>query len=73
MNCQVCGSGMEDKVTDLPFKVAESSIVIIKGLPITQCSNCPEYLVTDRIMARVEQILSAVDESAELEVVRYAA
>lgn len=73
MICHVCGSGMEDKVTDLPFKVRDSSIVIIKGLPVTQCSNCAEYLLKDDIMARVERILATVDESAELEVVHYAA
>ncbi len=64
MNCHVCGSGMEDQITDLPFKVRDSSIVIIKDLPVTQCSNCTEYLVSDHIMAGVERILSAVDKSA---------
>lgn len=73
MNCRTCGSVMEDQVTDLPFKVGESSIVIVKGLPVIQCSRCNEYLLGDVVMARVEEILNSVDKAAELEIVRYAA
>jgi YgiT-type zinc finger domain-containing protein len=64
---------MEDRITDLPFKVGDSSIVIVKGLPVIQCSNCSEYLLADAVMTHVEQILESVDKTAELEVVRYAA
>ena len=73
MTCRTCGSVMEDRVTDLPFKVGESSIVIVKGLPVIQCPRCNEYVLADAVMAHVEQILESVDKAAELEVVRYAA
>jgi YgiT-type zinc finger domain-containing protein len=73
MNCRTCGSVMEDRVTDLPFKVGDSSIVIVKDLPVIQCSNCSEYLLADAVMTHVEEILESVDKTAELEVVRYAA
>lgn len=42
---------MEDRVTDLPFKVGDSSIVIVKGLPAIQCPRCNEYLLADAVMA----------------------
>jgi YgiT-type zinc finger domain-containing protein len=64
---------MEDRITDLPFKVGDSSIVIVKGLPAIQCSRCNEYLLADAVMIHVEKILNSVDKLAELEIVRYAA
>lgn len=64
---------MEERITDLPFKVGDSSIVIVKDLPVIQCSNCSEYLLADAVMTHVEEILESVDKTAELEVVRYAA
>jgi len=60
-------------ITDLPFNVSETTIVILKGLPVLQCNNCTEYLLDDSVMGRVEEILKRVDTSAELEVIRYAA
>ena len=73
MKCHVCGGSMGPIKTDLPFKVGESSIVIIKGLPILQCGNCQEYLIEDAIMEKVDAILSETGSEKELEVVRFAA
>ena len=73
MRCHVCGGGMETTLTDLPFKVAESSIVIVKGLPVLQCENCREYIIEDIVMERVETILDATEASVELGIVQYAA
>lgn len=73
MMCHVCGSKMTKRVTDLPFKLTEGAIVIIKQLPVIQCTNCAEYLMEDRVMTSVEKILAKVDGSAELEIVKYAA
>jgi YgiT-type zinc finger domain-containing protein len=60
-------------ITDLPFKVSEATIVILKGLPVLQCDNCSEYLLDDLVMSRVEEILRNADAAAELEIIRYAA
>jgi YgiT-type zinc finger domain-containing protein len=60
-------------ITDLPFKVSEATIVILKGLPVLQCDNCSEYLLDDLVMSRVEEILRKADTAAELEIIRYAA
>lgn len=60
-------------ITDLPFKVSDTSVVILKGLPVIQCMGCPEYLIADEVLRRVDEILAQVDGGTELEVARYAA
>ena len=73
MKCRVCGSRMKSVVTDLPFKVSEITIVILKGLPAFQCDRCSEYLLEDGVLSRVDELLARVDTVAELEVIKYAA
>jgi YgiT-type zinc finger domain-containing protein len=73
MKCHVCGSHMGPIVTNLPFKINETTIVILKDLPVLQCNNCNEYLLDDPVMKRVDEILEKVDTAAELEVIKYAA
>lgn len=73
MRCQNCGSRLRAEVTDLPFKVTDRCIVVIKQVPVLQCDACPEYLLEDHVMAAVDAILARVDQSAELEVVPFAA
>lgn len=73
MKCHICGSSMESVTTTLPFKLNDTTIVIVKYLPVLQCTGCREYLLDDVIMEHVENILQQVDETAELEVLKYAA
>ncbi len=73
MKCRICGAPMRATVTDLPFKLSDHSIVVIKGLPVWLCENCTEYALENRVIAAVDQILHAVDDAAELSVVKYAA
>jgi YgiT-type zinc finger domain-containing protein len=73
MRCHVCGSEMTRVQTDLPFKVSETTIVIVKALPVLQCEGCGEYLLEDPVLQRVDAILEGADGRAELEVFRYAA
>jgi YgiT-type zinc finger domain-containing protein len=68
-----CGSEMVRVETDLPFKIGPSSIVIINGLPVLQCSRCSEYSIEDPSVVKVEKIFNVVDESTELEILRFAA
>lgn len=72
MNCRVCGGAMEERVTDVPFKIGDTSIVIVRALPVLQCRQCGETELQNVAMTRVDRLLAAVDRSAELEVVRYA-
>lgn len=73
MKCHVCGSEMRAIRTDLPFKVSQVTIAILKDVPVVQCENCSEYLLNDSVMKRVEEILEGVDSLAELEVIKFAA
>jgi YgiT-type zinc finger domain-containing protein len=59
--------------TDLPFKVSERTIVIVKALPVLQCERCSEYAMEDPTLARVEELLAQADLAAELEIVPFAA
>ena len=73
MKCRMCGSTLLPTITDLPFKVTERTIVILKSLPVTQCQRCSEYLIEDSVFAKVEQLLAKVDTSVELEIIPFAA
>ena len=70
--CRVCGSELKRVTTDLPFKISQDSIIIIKNLPILQCQNCQEYLIEDPIMEKIDGILSHVDETTGLEILKFA-
>ena len=73
MSCRICGGSLEFRVTDLPFKTGDFSIVILKALPVLQCRQCGDTELEHPTMVRVDELLSARDTSAELEVIRYAA
>jgi YgiT-type zinc finger domain-containing protein len=73
MKCRVCGSTLSAVITDLPFKVTDRTIVILKNLPVAQCGRCSEYLIEDSVFAKVERLLSRVDTTVELEIIPFAA
>ena len=72
MICHNCGGSLESLVTNLPFKLSDFCIVIIKGLPVLQCGNCSEYVIEDEVLEKVDIILNKIDATAELEVLSYA-
>jgi len=59
-------------ITDLPFKVSNQSIVIIKRIPVLQCGNCREFVIKDNVMAEIDRLLEKMDKEAELEAISYA-
>jgi YgiT-type zinc finger domain-containing protein len=73
MKCHTCGGELEKIVTDLPFKVSQGSIIIIKRLPVLQCRNCSEYLIKDPVMQKVDKLLNKVNTAVEVEILNYAA
>jgi len=72
MICRSCGDELEKVTTDLPFKVTNNSIVIIKNLPVLQCKNCNEYIIEDPIMEKVNHILEKIDKTVEVEILNFA-
>lgn len=73
MKCHVCGGSMESVATDLPFKLDDRRILIVKGLPVEQCASCGEYLASDAVMQVLDQLIEDTNEAVELEIRRYAA
>lgn len=73
MKCHICGGRLEPTTSDLPFCLGPTSIVVIKKLPVLECTNCPEFSIEDSVMERVENLLEQTDEAVELEVIAYAA
>ena len=73
MRCEVCGAELAPIKTNLPFKVREPGIVILKGVPVLQCARCPQYLLEDGVLARIDELLHRVNGDIELEIIRYAA
>ena len=72
MRCTVCGAELKTTRTDLPFKVSDRAIIILKGLPVLECVKCPEYLLEDAVLRRVDELLARIDGETELEIIRYA-
>ena len=70
MKCQACGSILIPMVTDLPFKLSEATIVIVKAAPVLQCEGCSKYTLEEQVMEWVDTILKRADPSAELEITR---
>ena len=56
MKCRVCGSALRGAVTNLPFKMDERTIVILKDLPVEQCESCIEYVLADAVLAGVRVV-----------------
>ena len=54
MRCRACGALLESRVTDLPFKLADTTIVIVKALPVLQCPQCGDTELEQATMSRVE-------------------
>lgn len=73
MKCRVCAGNLVHRRTDLPFKVSERTIVIVKNLPVFQCERCSEYSMDDPTFARVEELLARTDKAVELEIIAFAA
>ncbi len=73
MKCHICGSTLSSVNTTLPFKISDTSIVIMKGLPVLQCDGCKEFLLEDAVMEKVDSMIDKVDTTHELEVVHFAA
>jgi YgiT-type zinc finger domain-containing protein len=73
MKCHLCGGRMENLRTDLPFKLENHRIIVVKDIPVEQCSSCGEYMICDPVMESLDFLFESMDEAAELEIRRFAA
>ena len=60
-------------MSDLPFKIGDWTIVVPRALLVLQCRQCGDTELENATKSRVDLLLGAVDKSAELAVIRYAA
>jgi YgiT-type zinc finger domain-containing protein len=72
LKCHVCGSTLVPMVTNLPFKLRETTIVIVKAIPVLQCGGCFVCTLEEQVNERVDAILERADPSVELKIIRYA-
>jgi hypothetical protein len=64
---------MESRITDLPLKLSDTYIVIVKALPVLQRCQCGETELENSAMLGVDNLLAAIDHPVEFEVIHYAA
>ncbi len=74
MRCVLCRHGDTRPGEATVTLQRGETIVVTKNVPADVCENCGEYylsdVVSDKVMARAEQ---AVENGAEVEILRYAA
>lgn len=74
MQCVICKHGNTQPGFVTVTLQREDCLVILKQVPADICENCGEYylseLVTEEVLKRAE---AAVNQGAEVEIIRYAA
>lgn len=74
MMCIICKHGKTQPGTVTVTLERDESIVILKGVPAEVCDNCGEYYLSDAVTEQVLQRAElAVNNGAEVEILRYAA
>ena len=73
MKCHVCGTPMKRVVSDLPFRVNRSVMIILRDLPLMQCSECGAYAFEESVMERVHEIVQKLHSPSHLDAVLYPA
>jgi len=72
MKCHVCGTSMTRGLSDLPFRVNQSVIIILRDLPLMECTECDAYAFEEKVMERVHEIVERLDSPSHLDAVLYA-
>jgi YgiT-type zinc finger domain-containing protein len=73
MKCYVCETSMTRVVSDLPFRVNRSVMIILRDLPLMECSECGAYVFEESVMERVHEIVQRLKSPSHLDPVLYAA
>lgn len=74
MKCVICKHGQTQAGLVTVTLERDESIVIIKRVPAEVCDNCGEYYLSDLMTQEVLQRAEvAINNGAEIEIIRYAA
>jgi YgiT-type zinc finger domain-containing protein len=74
MKCVICKHGQTKPGLVTVTLERENSLVVIKKVPAEVCDNCGEYYLSDIITSQVLQRAEvAINNGAEVEIIRYAA
>ncbi len=74
MRCVICKHGETQPGLVTVTLERDESIIVIKKVPAEVCDNCGEYYLSDSITEEVlEKAEVAVNNGAEVEIIRYAA
>ena len=73
-NCVICRHGSTRPGDATVTLQRGETVVVVKGVPADICENCGEYYlsaaVSEKVMAKAE---AAVENGAEVEIIRYVA
>ena len=71
--CPLCGGGMEDGITTVPFIIVEK-VVVIKNVPAEICADCGEAYMKSLVVGEIEKILDRLEElHSEVSIIYYKA
>lgn len=74
MKCVMCNNGdTQPGRVNVTLSRGET-VIVIKGVPADVCENCGEYYLSETVTEKVlAQAKTAVEQGAEVEVLRFAA
>ncbi len=69
--CPLCGGGMDEGATTMPFFIAEK-VVVIKNVPAEICADCGEAYMQSCVVGEIESILDRLEElHSEVSIIYY--
>ena len=72
MTCFFCRGDIKDSVTNHVVNT-NKSVIIVKNVPCTECSQCGEIFYDDVVMSHLETIVNDMREAVtEIAVISYA-
>ncbi|MEH1831892.1 MAG: type II toxin-antitoxin system MqsA family antitoxin [Nostoc sp.] len=74
MRCVICQHGETKPGLVTVTLERDECIIVLKKVPAEICDNCGEYYLSDAVTEQVlEKAESAINNGAEVEIIRYAA
>ncbi|MEH2323815.1 MAG: type II toxin-antitoxin system MqsA family antitoxin [Nostoc sp.] len=74
MKCVICQHGETKPGLVTVTLERDECIIVLKKVPAEICDNCGEYYLSDAVTKQVlEKAESAINNGAELEIIRYVA